>query len=107
MLLHWIDLTVLGGYLILVVGMGAYFSKKNINTEEYFLGGRSFSGLVIGLSLVGTSISSITFLSYGRCQLQFLLPLTCFFLFSAVSMLPLLMSTLKIVSAPLFEYMAV
>jgi SSS family solute:Na+ symporter len=64
MSLHWIDLTVLGGYLILVAGMGAYFSKKNINTEEYFLGGRSFSGLVIGLSLVGTSISSITFLSY-------------------------------------------
>ncbi|HIA90750.1 MAG TPA: sodium:solute symporter [Candidatus Marinimicrobia bacterium] len=64
MTIHWIDLTFLIGYFILVVGMGLYFSRKNVNTEEYFLGGRSFSGLVLGLSLVGTSISSITFLSY-------------------------------------------
>jgi SSS family solute:Na+ symporter len=32
--------------------------------EEYFLGGRRIQGWVIGLSLVGTSISSITFLAY-------------------------------------------
>lgn len=64
MTLHWIDLTVLIGYLALVAGMGYYFSKKNISTEAYFVGGRSFSGVIVGLSLVGTSISSITFLSY-------------------------------------------
>ena len=64
MTLHWIDLTVLIGYLSLVAGMGYYFSKKNISTEEYFVGGRSLSGWVVGLSLVGTSISSVTFLSY-------------------------------------------
>ena len=64
MALHWIDLTVLIGYLALVAGMGVYFSRKNVSTEEYFVGGRSFSGWVIGLSLVGTSISSITFLSF-------------------------------------------
>ncbi len=64
MKLHWIDLTVLIGYLTLVAGMGVYFSRKNINTEEYFVGGRSFKGWIIGLSLVGTSISSITFLAY-------------------------------------------
>jgi len=64
MTLHWIDLTVLIGYLALVASMGYYFSKKNVTTEEYFVGGRSFSGWVIGLSLVGTSISSVTFLSF-------------------------------------------
>lgn len=64
MTLHWLDLTVLIGYLALVAGMGYYFSKKNVTTEEYFVGGRSFSGWVIGLSLVGTSISSVTFLSF-------------------------------------------
>ena len=64
MTLHWIDLTVLIGYLGIVAGMGFYFSRKNITTEEYFVGGRSFSGWVVGLSLVGTSISSVTFLSY-------------------------------------------
>lgn len=44
--------------------MGFYFSRKNTSTEEYFVGGRSFNGWVIGLSLVGTSISSVTFLAY-------------------------------------------
>ena len=33
-------------------------SKKNKDTEEYFVGGRSFKGWVLGLSMVGTSISS-------------------------------------------------
>ena len=58
------DLLTLIAYLLVVMGIGLYFSRKNTNTEEYFVGGRSFSGWVIGLSLVGTSISSITFLAY-------------------------------------------
>ncbi len=58
------DLLALLGYLLIVMAIGLYFSKKNTSTEEYFVGGRSFSGWVIGLSLVGTSISSITFLAY-------------------------------------------
>ena len=59
-----LDELVLLAYLALMLGMGVYFSRRNVSTEEYFLGGRRFSGWVIGLSLVGTSISSITFLAY-------------------------------------------
>ncbi|KZY37614.1 sodium:solute symporter [Alcanivorax sp. HI0083] len=58
------DWVVLAGYLCVVLGIGLYFSRRNTNTEEYFVGGRRFRGWVIGLSLVGTSISSITFLAY-------------------------------------------
>ena len=58
------DWVVLAGYLCVVLGIGFYFSRRNTNTEEYFVGGRRFRGWVIGLSLVGTSISSITFLAY-------------------------------------------
>lgn len=64
MSLHPLDIAALSAYLLLITGIGFYFSRKNTNTEEYFVGGRSFSGWVIGLSLVGTSISSITFLAY-------------------------------------------
>ncbi len=64
MSLHPLDIAALAAYLLLITGIGFYFSRKNTNTEEYFVGGRSFSGWVIGLSLVGTSISSITFLAY-------------------------------------------
>lgn len=64
MSLSFLDLFTLIAYLSIIMGIGLYFSKKNTSTEEYFVGGRSFSGWVIGLSLVGTSISSITFLAY-------------------------------------------
>ena len=59
-----IDLLIILLYMAAMAAMGLYFSKKNKTTEEYFVGGRSFKGWVIGLSLVGTSISSITFLSF-------------------------------------------
>lgn len=64
MSLHWLDITALLIYLFGMLAMGVYFSRKNTSTEEYFVGGRSFAGWVIGLSLVGTSISSISFLAY-------------------------------------------
>lgn len=61
---HRLDTLVLIGYFVLMFLMGVYFSRRNRTTEDYFLGGRQFKGWVIGLSLVGTSISSITFLAY-------------------------------------------
>ncbi|OUR88420.1 sodium:solute symporter [Gammaproteobacteria bacterium 42_54_T18] len=64
MKLATLDVWVLGIYFGLILFLGFYFSRKNTNTEEYFVGGRSFPGWAIGLSLVGTSISSITFLAY-------------------------------------------
>ncbi len=63
MTLHWLDWLCIGGYLLGMVAMGLAFARKNANTEEYFVGGRRFSGWAIGLSMVGTAISSITFLS--------------------------------------------
>ena len=47
MSLHWLDVTTLVAYLGIIVLMGIYFSRKNTNTEEYFGGGRSFSGWVL------------------------------------------------------------
>jgi SSS family solute:Na+ symporter len=64
MTLGGLDQLVLLLYMAVVLGLGFYFSRRNVSTEEYFLGGRRFSGWVIGLSLVGTSISSITFIAY-------------------------------------------
>jgi SSS family solute:Na+ symporter len=62
--LHTLDVVIIAIYLGAMAAMGLYFSRKNTSTEEYFVGGRSFSGWIIGLSLVGTSISSITFLAF-------------------------------------------
>lgn len=64
MRLHILDILALLIYLGGTALIGLYFSRKNKSTEEYFVGGRSFPGWVIGLSLVGTGISSVTFLAY-------------------------------------------
>lgn len=46
-----------------MLALGYYFSKRNKTTEDYFVGGRSFSGWIIGLSMLGTIVSSATFLA--------------------------------------------
>jgi len=51
-------------YLLGMLAAGLWFSRRNYSTEKYFLGGRSFPGWVIGLSMLGTSISSVTFLAF-------------------------------------------
>ena len=50
-------------FLLAMAGMGVYFLKRNNSSEEYFLGGRKIPGWALGLSMIGTSISSITFLA--------------------------------------------
>jgi solute:Na+ symporter, SSS family len=59
-----LDMLVILVYFGGIAAAGIYFSRRNKNTEDYFLGGRNFPGWVIGLSLVGTSISSLTFMAY-------------------------------------------
>ncbi|AQQ71135.1 Na(+)/glucose symporter [Limihaloglobus sulfuriphilus] len=81
--LHFLDWAVITVYFLAMAWLGFSFSKKNKDTEEYFVGGRRFKGWVVGLSLVGTSISSVSFLAYPadayytawiRMLLNFLMP---------------------------------
>jgi SSS family solute:Na+ symporter len=58
------DVVVILIYLAGMAAMGLYFSRRNRNTEDYFLGARSFPGWAIGLSMLGTSISSVSFLAF-------------------------------------------
>ena len=57
------DLAAIVLYFAAMAAMGVYFARKNKSTEEYFLGNRSFPGWAVGLSMLGTSISSVTFLA--------------------------------------------
>ena len=61
--LSWVDISVIGGFFGLLAWMGYYFSRRNTSTEQYFLGGRSFPSWAIGISMVGTIISSIMHLA--------------------------------------------
>ncbi len=57
------NLCVVVLYLLGMAGIGLYFMRRNNSSEEYFLGGRKIPGWVLGISMVGNAISSITFLA--------------------------------------------
>jgi SSS family solute:Na+ symporter len=57
-----IDLAVLVVYLGGVVGMGCWFVRKSRNTDEFMAAGRSLPGWVVGLSILGTFVSTMSFL---------------------------------------------
>jgi len=57
------DLIVLVLYLGSVVGLGCWFFKKSRTTEEFMVAGRKLPGWVVGFSIFGTFISSISFLA--------------------------------------------
>ena len=61
--LRLLDYVVLVVYFGGMTWFGIYFAKRNKSTEEYFLGNRAFPGWAIGLSMIGTSISSVSFLA--------------------------------------------
>lgn len=57
------DIITVAIYLLAMIAAGFYFARRNDSTEAYFVGNRSFSGWVIGLSMLGTIVSSATFLA--------------------------------------------
>ena len=61
---RWLDLVVLVVYFSTQLAMGPYFARRAKSTESYFVGNRSYKGWVLGISMFGTSISSISFVAY-------------------------------------------
>ena len=59
-----LDLAVIGLYFVAMGGMGWYFRRHSGTTEQYFVGGRGYPGWLLGVSLFGAAISSITFVGY-------------------------------------------
>jgi SSS family solute:Na+ symporter len=62
--LHPLDVAVMLVYSALVVAVGWYVSRRSRSTEAYFLGQRDFPGWAVGLSFIGGTISSVTFIAY-------------------------------------------
>ncbi|MDP6547113.1 MAG: sodium:solute symporter [Phycisphaerae bacterium] len=58
-LLNW---TVLGGYLLAILLMGLYFSRREKSTDDFFLAGRRIPWWAAGLSIIGTGLSALTFM---------------------------------------------
>ncbi len=61
--MSWIDWLVLGGTLSFIVLFGWYKTRKQDSLSSYFKGNNTLSWWAIGLSVMATQASAITFLS--------------------------------------------
>lgn len=57
-----IDWAIVGVYLAAMVGVGAWFARKQRSTEDYFLAGRRIPVWAAALAVVATSVSAATFI---------------------------------------------
>ena len=56
---------VIVGYLLTLVAIGAWSSRRGTGTaEDYFLAGRSFGGLVLFMALFGTNVTAFGMLGF-------------------------------------------
>lgn len=61
---RWMDYAVIAVYLLSVGGIGLWVARrKKRTTEEYFLANRSMPFWAVGFSIVGTVISSVSFVA--------------------------------------------
>ncbi len=58
-----LDYAVLAAYLLPLVWIGRYFSRRGDTREDFFLGGRRVPWWAAGLSIYATQLSAITFLA--------------------------------------------
>ncbi|MDO9551891.1 sodium:solute symporter [Rhodonellum sp.] len=54
--MHYIDLGIFVGYMLIMLGVGYYFMKKNKTQDDYYVGGRDIGSWHIGLSVVATDV---------------------------------------------------
>ena len=61
---RWLDLLVIVAYMAALILVGVRFSRRQTSTERYFVAKRSIPAWAMGLSLLATLISSVTFIAY-------------------------------------------
>ena len=57
-----IDFAVVGTYLAIMLAMGFRIARRNASTEDFFLGGRDLPSWAVGISLIASLLSTITYL---------------------------------------------
>ena len=86
--LRMIDLSVVIIYLLALVGFATYITRRISSTEHFFVGGRSLPGWAVGLSMLGSIVSSATFialpaaafvLDWRQLSVNFMLPVAALF----------------------------
>ena len=86
-----VNFTVLGFYLLSMVGVGVYFARSNKSTDDYFRGGQKVLWWAAGCSIFATMLSSITFMAipakayaqdlvylFGNCMILAVAPIAVY-----------------------------
>lgn len=71
------DWAVIGGYLLAMIGFGVWLGRGQRNTRDYFLGSRNVPWWGVGMSILATETSALTFIgvpamAYGDEHLTFI-----------------------------------
>ncbi len=61
--LSWIDWTVIVVYASSTIVLGWYYSRRQKDSREYFIGSGSLNPVLVGVSLFATHLSTISYLS--------------------------------------------
>lgn len=69
--LNTVDLVIIIGYLLLLAGIGAYFSKRQSNLATFLTGSGRMSWLPVGLSLMAALNSGIDYLTQPSATIQY------------------------------------
>ncbi len=63
MALGRLDLAVLGAYFAAILAVGLWFGRGERTTHDFFLGGKRQHWFVVGLSIIATEVSALTFIN--------------------------------------------
>jgi len=74
---HW-DYLIAVAYLVGTIALGFRFSRRQVSTEEYFVAGRSFGWLPLGLSMIATLVSTTSFLAFPSETYEHSLTIICY-----------------------------
>lgn len=56
------DLSAVGGYLLVTFGVSAWAARHHRSTDDFFVGGRRMPWMAVGLSILATLFSTISYL---------------------------------------------
>lgn len=70
--MHWLDWIIIGVFLLSMIGVGIYFTKRaGRNVDSFFVSGRSLKWYVAGASMVATGFAADTPLWVGSLVRQY------------------------------------
>ena len=72
--MNLIDISIFSIYMLSMLGVGFYFSRRNTSQDDYYVGNREMTSLHIGLSVVATDVGGG--FSIGLEELGFIMGLS-------------------------------